>query len=92
MTATHHPSQRETQGAIDFDAALEGYASGYMEPEELLRAAGLVRDSSLPIDEEHARAIARLTGAIVKLADYGDAGRAVQRWFAAKAEAGITRW
>jgi hypothetical protein len=85
-------SERATRGAIDFDAALEGYASGYMEPEDLLRAAGLVRDSSLPLDEEHAKAISRLTGAIVKLEDYGDAGRAVQRWFAAKAEAGITCW
>jgi hypothetical protein len=80
-----HPSERETQGAIDFDAALEGYASGYMEPEDLLRAAGMVRDCGIPLDEEHARAIARLTGAIVKLEDYGAAGRAVQRWFAAKA-------
>jgi hypothetical protein len=39
MIATHHPSERETQGAIDFDAALEGYASGYDDPEVLLRAA-----------------------------------------------------
>jgi hypothetical protein len=92
MTATHHPSQRETQGAIDFDAALEGYASGYDDPEVLLRAAGLVLGSTILLDEEHAMAIARLTGAIVKLQDYDDAGRAVQRWFAAKAEAGITGW
>ncbi|HEY1243551.1 MAG TPA: hypothetical protein VH913_08010 [Hyphomicrobiaceae bacterium] len=92
MTATHHPSQRETQGAIDFDAALEGYACGYDDPEVLLRAAGLVLGSTILLDEEHAMAIARLTGAIVKLQDYDDAGRAVQRWFAAKAEAGITDW
>jgi hypothetical protein len=92
MTATHHPSQRETQGAIDFDAALEGYACGYDDPEVLLRAAGLVLGSTILLDEEHAMAIARLTGAIVKLQDYDDAGRAVQRWFAAKAEAGITGW
>ncbi|HEY1244034.1 MAG TPA: hypothetical protein VH913_06535 [Hyphomicrobiaceae bacterium] len=84
-----HPSEREAAGAINFDAAIEAYVCGYVEPEDLLRAAGLVRDCSLPIDEEHARAIARLTGAIVKLEDYGDAGRAVQRWFAAKAEAGV---
>jgi hypothetical protein len=38
---------------------------------------------------DHATAIARLTGAIVKLATYDDAGRAVQRWFAAKEEAGV---
>jgi hypothetical protein len=92
MITTHRPSPRETQGAIDFDAALEGYACGWDDPEVLLRAAGLVVGSTIPIDEEHARAIAELTGAIVKLATYDDAGRAVQRWFAAKAEAGITGW
>jgi hypothetical protein len=71
---------------------LEGWASGYMEPEDLLRAAGLVRGSAIPVDPDHARSIARLTGAIVKLATYDDAGRAVQRWFAAKAEAGVKVW
>jgi hypothetical protein len=89
MIAIHHPSERDTQGAIDFDAALEGYASRYMEPEDLLRAAGLVRGSSIPLDPDHASAVARLTGAIVKLATYDDAGRAVQRWFAAQDEAGV---
>jgi hypothetical protein len=92
MTAIHHPTPRETQGAIDFDAALEGYASGYDDPEVLLRAAGLVLGSTILLDPDHARAIAELTGAIVKLATYDDAGRAVQRWFAAKEEAGITAW
>jgi hypothetical protein len=92
MIATHHPSERETQGAIDFDAALEGYASGYDDPEVLLRAAGLVIGCSIPLDPDHARAITELTGAIVKLVTYDDAGRAVQRWFAAKAEAGVTDW
>jgi hypothetical protein len=58
----------------------------------LLRAAGLVLGSNIPLDEEHARAIARLSRAIVKLMTYDDAGRAVQRWFAARAEAGITGW
>jgi hypothetical protein len=86
---TLRPSQRETQGAIDFDAALEGYACGYDDPEVLLRAAGLVLGSTILIDDEHARAIAELTGAIVKLRSYDDAGRAVQRWFAAKEEAGV---
>jgi hypothetical protein len=89
IAAYHHPSERETQGAIDFDAALEGYACSYMEPEELLRAAGLVRGCTISLDPDHARAIARLTGAIVKLATYDDAGRAVQRWFASKEEAGV---
>jgi hypothetical protein len=87
-----HPTERETQGAIDFDAALEGYACSWDDPEVLLRAAGLVLGSSILLDDDHARAIARLTGAIVKLATYDDAGRAVQRWFAAKAEAAITDW
>lgn len=58
----------------------------------LLRAAGLVLGCGIDLDEERAAAIARLTGAIVKLETYDDAGRAVQRWFAAKAEAGITDW
>jgi hypothetical protein len=89
IAAHHHPSERETQGAIDFDAALEGYASGYDHPEYLLRAAGLVLGSTIPLDPDHARAIARLTGAIIKLATYDDAGRAVQRWFAAKEEAEV---
>jgi hypothetical protein len=46
---------RETQGAIDLDAALEGYVSGYVDPEELLRAAALVLGSSIPLDEERPR-------------------------------------
>jgi hypothetical protein len=86
---TRHPTPRETQGAIDFDAALEGFACGYAHPEELLRTAGLVIDSTIPLDREHATAIARLTGAIVRLATYDDAGRAVRRWFAAREEAGV---
>ena len=84
-----HPSERETQGAIDFDAALEGYACGYMGPEDLLRAAGLVMGATIPLDPGHAAAIAELTGSIVKLENYDDAGRAVRRWFAAKEEAGV---
>jgi hypothetical protein len=77
---------------IDFDAALEGYACGYDEPEVLLRVAGLVLGSTIPVDPDHPRAIAELTGAIVRLATYDDAGRAVQRWYAAMAEAGIAGW
>ena len=86
MIATHQPSERETQGAIDFDAALEGWASGYMGIEDLLRGAGLVIGSTIPLDPDHAKAIAELTGAIVKLVTYDDAGRAVQRWYAAVEE------
>jgi hypothetical protein len=82
-------SERETQGAIDFDAALEGYACGYVEPEELLRATGLVLGSTIPLDPEHASAIAHLTGASVKLTTYDDAGHALRRWFAAKEEMGV---
>src|SRR5262245_15326737 len=55
-----HPSERETQGAIDFDAALEGYACGYMGPEDLLRAAGLVMGATIPLDPWHVAAIAEL--------------------------------
>jgi hypothetical protein len=83
-----HPSQRETQGAIDFDAALEGYTGGYDDTEVLLCAAGLVIGSTVPLDPEQATAVARFTGAIVTLATYDDAGRAVQRWFADKPERG----
>jgi hypothetical protein len=79
-------TERETQGAIDFDAALEGYACRYMDIEDLLRAAGLVVGSTIPLDPEHARAIAELTGANVKLEAYDHAGRAVQRWYAAVKE------
>jgi hypothetical protein len=72
------------------DAALEGWAAGYMEAEVLLRGAGLVIESTIPIDPEYASAIARPTGAIVKLATHDDAGRAVQRWLAAMAEPDVT--
>jgi hypothetical protein len=41
---------RETQGAIDFDAALETYVAGCEDPEELLRAAGNVLGSTIPLD------------------------------------------
>ena len=63
---TCHPSERETQGAID-PASLEGYACGYDDPEVLLRAAGLVLGSTIPLDPEHASAIAELAGAIGEL-------------------------
>ena len=50
---TLRPSQRETQGAIDFDAALEAYLEGG-DPEDLLRAAGMVIGSTIPLDAEPA--------------------------------------
>jgi hypothetical protein len=66
------------------------YSCGYCDAEDLARAAGRVLGSTITLDPEDAKAIARLTGAIVKLATYDDAGRAVQRWFAAMVEAGVT--
>lgn len=78
---------RETSGAIDFDAALEAYLDGG-DPEDLLRAAGMVIGSTIPLDREHALVLAELTGTTCDLADYDDAGRAVRRWFAQMAEPG----
>jgi hypothetical protein len=74
-------------GAIDFDAALEAYTFGG-DAEALLRAAGNVLGSSIPLDPEHAEAIAELTGCTWMLEDYDDAGRAVRRWFALMGEPG----
>jgi hypothetical protein len=71
---------RETSGAIELSAALEAYLNGG-DPEDLLRAAGLVIGSTVPLDPERALVIAALTGCSCELADY-DAGRAVRRWFA----------
>jgi hypothetical protein len=74
-------------GAIDFDAALEAYTFGG-DAEALLRAAGNVLGSTIPLDPEHAEAIAELTGCTCMLEDYDDAGRAVRRWFALMGETG----
>jgi hypothetical protein len=78
---------REISGALDFDAALQAYLDGG-DPEDLLRAAGMVIGSTIPLDPEHAEAIAELTGTTCELLDYDDAGRAVRRWFAQMAEPG----
>lgn len=78
---------RETSGAIDFDAALEAYLDGG-DPEDLLRAAGMAIGSTIPLDPEHALVLAELTGCAYELVDYDDAGRAVRRWFAHAAEPG----
>lgn len=86
-SATARHIDRETSGAIDFDAALEAYLDGG-DPEELLRAAGVVIGSTVPLDPEHAEAIAELTGCACELVDYDDAGRAVRRWFATMREPG----
>lgn len=77
----------ETTCAANFDAALEYYAA-LGDAEELLEAAGMVIGSTIPLDPEHARAIADLTGATCELVDYDDAGRAIRRWFATIAEPG----
>ena len=78
---------REEAGCIDFDAALEAYLDGGAA-DELLRASALVMGSSIPLDEERAEIIAVITGCPYVLADYDDAARAVQRWFATMAEPG----
>ena len=49
---------RETSGAITFDAALEAYINGG-DAEELLRAAALVLGSNIPLDEKLAETIGR---------------------------------
>jgi hypothetical protein len=87
--ASRSTPDREKSGAMDFDAALEAYIEGGdTEAEELLRAAGNVLGSTIPLDPEHAEAIADLTGCRCELVDYDDAGRAVRRWFAQMAEPG----
>jgi hypothetical protein len=88
MTTLEHLYTREFHNTIVFDAALELYAMG-VDPEYLIHAASLVMGSSLPLDPDHAAGIANLTGAIVKLKTYDDAGRAVQRWGAAMDELGM---
>ena len=82
-------TRRASSGAIDFDAALEAYIDGGdAEAEALLRAAGNVLGSSIPLDPAHAEAFAALTGCTWVLEDYDDAGRAVRRWFALMGEPG----
>ncbi len=85
--AARRTIDRETSGAIDFDAALEAYIFGG-DAEELLQAAGNVLGSTVPLDPERAETIAELTGTTCELADYDDAGRAVRRWFAQTREPG----
>jgi hypothetical protein len=64
----------------------EAYFNGG-DPEELLRAAGLVIGSIVPLDPEYAQALQKVSGTGCEL-DYDDAGRAVRRWFALMAEPG----
>ena len=87
-TAARSVDDRETIGAIDFDAALEAYLEGG-DAEELLCAASMVIGSTVPLDPERAEAIAKLTGTCCEIIeDYDDAGRAVRRWFATMWEPG----
>jgi hypothetical protein len=85
-------SEREALSAIQFGTALEAYACGYYDAADLARVAGQVLYSTIPLDPDDAKAIAELTGAIVKLATHDDAGRAVQRWFAAVVEEAGVRY
>ena len=86
--AARRIDDREAAGAIDFDAALEAFRYDGVDPEELLRAAGLVVGSTIPLDPELAEYIANLTGTTDELEDYDDAGRAIRRWFAMTEEEG----
>jgi hypothetical protein len=78
-----------THHEINFDAALEGYVRGNIDAQALARAVDLVIGSTVPLDADYAMEISELTNSAVKLATYDDAGRAVQRWFAAMDEAGL---
>jgi hypothetical protein len=87
-TAARRAPDRETSGAVDFDAALEGYIQGG-NPEELLQAAGKIIDCHLRIDPEHADAISELTDNLdIEIETYADAAHAIRRWFATMWEPG----
>jgi hypothetical protein len=73
--------ERQTSGAVDFDAALEAFLAGG-DREALLRAAAMVIECELPLSREHADVISNLTGESIEIESYSDAGRAVRRWFA----------
>jgi hypothetical protein len=79
--------ERETSGATDFDAGLQAFLESG-SPEELLRAAGLVINCTLPMDADHAEAVSRLTSAVFAIESYSDAAHAIRRWFAAAREPG----
>jgi hypothetical protein len=87
-TAARRIDNRETAGAIDFDAALDAFRYEGVDPEELLRAAELVVGSTIPLDPEHAEYIGELTGTTCEIVDYDDAARAIRRWFALLEESG----
>ena len=71
----------EATSCINFDAALKAYRDGN-DPAALLRAAGKVIDSSLPIALEHADTISVVTDNLnIEIETYGDAAHAIRRWF-----------
>jgi len=80
--------ERETSGAIDFDAPLEAYLEG-SDPEELLQAAGKVIDCHLPLAPEHAAHVSALTAEPIEIETYSDAAHAIRRWFAVIWEGGL---
>ena len=81
-TAARRVDDRETSGAVDFDAALEGYTQGG-NSEELLQAAGKVIECHLRIDPKHADTISGLTDNLdIEIETYADAAHAIRRWFA----------
>ncbi len=86
-SAARRRDDRELDGPINFDAALEAYLDGG-DPQDLLRAAARMVGSTIPLDPERAETIANLTGTTDDLEDYDDAGRAIRRWFAAMWEPG----
>ena len=87
-SAARRVPDRETSGAVDFDAALEGYIQG-SNPEELLRGAGKVIDCNLLIDPKPADTISELTDNLnIEIQTYADAAHAIRRWFALTWEPG----
>jgi hypothetical protein len=86
-----HLDERQTSGAVDFDAAFDAYLSGggTKAAEALLQAAGIVIDCRLPLGPTLAEQVSRLTGESIEIEDYADAAHAIRRWFAAMPEDGF---
>ena len=64
--------ERQTSGAVDFDAALEAFLTGG-DSEALLCAAAIVINCELPLTRKHADAISNLTSAGIEIDSYSDA-------------------
>jgi hypothetical protein len=82
-------TEHDVLRAYQLEAALEAFASRSYDDEALAGAAGRVIGSTVPLDPELAEGVTDLTGAIVKLRTFDDAGRALQGWLAARKEAGV---